>query len=43
MKEETVLYETPALVEVGDFAELTLDRGTWGWDGINQCIFLHCI
>jgi len=37
MTEETVLYETPALVEVGDFADVTLGRGTWGWEWDGEC------
>ncbi|MEU7135045.1 lasso RiPP family leader peptide-containing protein [Streptomyces sp. NPDC046261] len=42
MEEQTGIYEPPALAEIGGFAELTLDKGTWGWDRINQCSWLAC-
>ncbi len=42
MTEETVPYETPALVEVGDFADVTLGNGSWGWDHANLCLVLFC-
>ncbi|MGP2439276.1 lasso RiPP family leader peptide-containing protein [Streptomyces sp. JW3] len=39
---EDMVYEPPALVEVGDFRELTLDEGTWGWDRYSECWWLGC-
>jgi hypothetical protein len=42
MTEETELYQTPVLVEVGDFAEVTLGDGSWGWDDADLCWFLGC-
>ncbi|WP_019629982.1 lasso RiPP family leader peptide-containing protein [Actinomadura atramentaria] len=36
-------YEPPALVEIGDLREVTLGKGTWGWDNANQCLWLHCV
>ncbi|WP_326686302.1 MULTISPECIES: lasso RiPP family leader peptide-containing protein [unclassified Streptomyces] len=41
MTEETV-YEAPALVEVGDFTDVTLGDGSWGWDDDDLCWFLGC-
>ncbi|MEU0124914.1 lasso RiPP family leader peptide-containing protein [Streptomyces albidoflavus] len=35
-------YEAPALVEVGDFTEVTLGDGTWGFDSKRQCAWLGC-
>ncbi|MBR7673574.1 lasso RiPP family leader peptide-containing protein [Streptomyces daliensis] len=48
MKEEVktmeahLSYETPALVEVGDFRDRTLGQGTWGWELDFTCWFYEC-
>lgn len=37
-----MIYEPPALVEIGDFSEITLDTGVWGWDSTDRCWWLNC-
>lgn len=39
---DVTVYEPPALVEIGDFSDLTRDDGTWGWDNVNECWWLGC-
>jgi len=41
-KEVQLTYETPALVEVGDFTGCTLATGTWGWDWQAECWIINC-
>jgi hypothetical protein len=42
MTEETVQYETPMLVEVGNFTDVTLGNGSWGWESDHECDWLAC-
>lgn len=36
------MYEPPTLVEIGNFLELTLGPGEWGWDSMDHCWFIGC-
>ncbi|MGA6158692.1 lasso RiPP family leader peptide-containing protein [Stenotrophomonas sp. NPDC087984] len=38
--EAHLTYETPALVEVGDFTDCTLGIGDWGWDWTYSCMLI---
>ncbi|MFI0374034.1 lasso RiPP family leader peptide-containing protein [Actinomadura sp. 1N219] len=40
MNREKENYEPPLMVEVGDFMDVTLRQGTWGWDKYDQCKWL---
>ncbi|WP_131736259.1 lasso RiPP family leader peptide-containing protein [Actinomadura roseirufa] len=35
---DAVIYEPPAMAEVGDFNQITLKQGTWGYDSRDQCL-----
>lgn len=35
---DTTIYEPPAMAEAGDFNEITLKQGTWGYDSKDQCL-----
>jgi hypothetical protein len=40
--EEQMRYESPELVEVGDFTDCTLGTTGWGWDSTETCWFINC-
>ncbi|GGT76029.1 MULTISPECIES: lasso RiPP family leader peptide-containing protein [Streptomyces] len=35
-------YEAPALVEIGDFAEVTMGLPNWGFDSRWTCLRVGC-
>lgn len=35
-------YESPALVEIGSFADVTLGRPVWGFDSRDRCLIWNC-
>lgn len=37
-EQELAVYEPPALVEVGNFAKVTLGRPNWGFENDWSCI-----
>ncbi|WP_157430532.1 lasso RiPP family leader peptide-containing protein [Actinomadura macra] len=37
MAQEATVYEPPLIAEVGDFSEVTMRQGTWGYDDYDQC------
>jgi hypothetical protein len=40
MQQMVAAYEPPALTEVGDFAELTLGRPSWGFEHDWSCVMM---
>ncbi|MET2715116.1 lasso RiPP family leader peptide-containing protein [Streptomyces carpaticus] len=44
MTEQTteLVYEAPELIEVGDFNEVTLGDGSWGFDSRRECAIILC-
>ncbi|MFK4268778.1 lasso RiPP family leader peptide-containing protein [Streptomyces milbemycinicus] len=41
MEEEIEVYEPPTVTEIGDFAEVTLGRGSWGFEPDWTC-YMFC-
>jgi hypothetical protein len=37
-KDESVVYEPPALVSIGQFAKVTLGRPSWGFERDWTCV-----
>ncbi|MEV7008681.1 lasso RiPP family leader peptide-containing protein [Streptosporangium sp. NPDC051022] len=40
MEKETIVYEPPTLSGVGEFAEVTLGRPSWGFENDWTCVML---